>query len=570
MDSWEQRGKALGTALASKLASTSAVVHERSAVWREKASEFGEEVSSKAKEAYAAAKRSDLYQSSAAYITGGSQPIPPPPASSSLSSTATSVSVKDFDRDTNKRRSADALGYSVFGAPLDFVLSRTRLPGASDDVPSIVYRCIEYIEATAIREVGLYRVSGSASGITHLRNMFNINADVDLFAEQPDPNVVCSVLKAFLRELPEPLLTDTLSAKFQMICPNIEEANSPTGSSPEPAKLDKSVINGLTSLCERLPNANAALLRCLLAHLDKIQQHADTNKMTVNNLLVIFSPTLQISSTLLRILILNWRILLPTSQKSVPSRPVSEIRREDSATPISHARPLSASDLVSHGSLYVNPIPKPSRLSSGASVSVSGSRNNTLPRLSSPERDERKPQGLRSSSSFSHEPLDRLGQTATTQKKTSSFGSPHLTATPSIKAGGSQSPEISTSPQRTRPPPPNPPSRPSSVGGTVSIISSAAPLSVEGPSLPIPRQPSSPALGNRISIPPPRPPVPQRVALHRDTTESSHADEEVGKGSSFATAAVVEALASASPGRPAGRRPPPPPPPSKKKLGGDA
>ncbi|KAJ1568126.1 hypothetical protein HK405_003554, partial [Cladochytrium tenue] len=61
--------------MASKLATTSmaaaAAVQERSQVWRDRAQEVGGDLSVRAKEAYAAAKRSEFVERGTAYLSGG-------------------------------------------------------------------------------------------------------------------------------------------------------------------------------------------------------------------------------------------------------------------------------------------------------------------------------------------------------------------------------------------------------------------------------------------------------------------------------------------------------------------
>jgi hypothetical protein len=45
-----------------------------------------------------------------------------------------------------------------------------------------------------------------------------------------------------------------------------------------------------------LPNSNYSLLRVLIAHLIRIVQHAEYNKMTLRNVSIVFAPTLSIPS----------------------------------------------------------------------------------------------------------------------------------------------------------------------------------------------------------------------------------------------------------------------------------
>ena len=61
---------------------------------------------------------------------------------------------------------------------------------------------------------GLFRVSGSHQLVTLLKVQINEGHDVNFVENSTDPHVVAHLLKQFLRELPEPLLTYELYADF--------------------------------------------------------------------------------------------------------------------------------------------------------------------------------------------------------------------------------------------------------------------------------------------------------------------------------------------------------------------
>jgi len=100
----------------------------------------------------------------------------------------------------------------VFGAPL--AEAAKHFPPRDVDVllPSPVYRCIEYLEyKSASDEEGIFRLSGASSVIKTLKERFNNEGDVKLVdGKHYDVHAVASVLKAYLRELPESVLTSSL------------------------------------------------------------------------------------------------------------------------------------------------------------------------------------------------------------------------------------------------------------------------------------------------------------------------------------------------------------------------
>lgn len=59
---------------------------------------------------------------------------------------------------------------AVFGVPLENALSIAQIA----NLPAIVFRCIEYLEAKkADQEEGIYRLSGSSAVIKNLKDRFN-------------------------------------------------------------------------------------------------------------------------------------------------------------------------------------------------------------------------------------------------------------------------------------------------------------------------------------------------------------------------------------------------------------
>ncbi|KAJ2793712.1 Rho GTPase activating protein, partial [Coemansia guatemalensis] len=169
----------------------------------------------------------------------------------------------------------------VFGQPLERTVELTRIR-EHYQLPSIVYRCIEYLDAKmAWLEEGIYRQSGSSLALTQLRKEFNTNRDYNLLklSKPPDIHAVASLLKAYLRELPENVLTARLYQEFVRVVDLAERHDR---------------VHELGRLVSELPLANYTLLRALTAHLIRIVQKASTNRMTLRNIGIVFSPSLGI------------------------------------------------------------------------------------------------------------------------------------------------------------------------------------------------------------------------------------------------------------------------------------
>ena len=107
---------------------------------------------------------------------------------------------------------------AAFGAPLADAVEYCRPPGIDVCLPAVVYRCLEYLESKdASREEGIFRMSGSNVVIKGLKKRFNAEGDFDFLGpDEPyfDVHAVASLLKLYLRELPQPVLTRDLYLEF--------------------------------------------------------------------------------------------------------------------------------------------------------------------------------------------------------------------------------------------------------------------------------------------------------------------------------------------------------------------
>ncbi|KAI1373219.1 RhoGAP-domain-containing protein [Hypoxylon crocopeplum] len=201
----------------------------------------------------------------------------------------------------------------VFGAPL---AEAVRFNGPVDTnvpLPAVVYRCIQYLDfKNAITEEGIFRLSGSNVVIKQLRERFNTEGDVNLLTDNTyyDIHAVASLLKLYLRELPTTILTRDLHMKFVAVT---EVSNHG----------DK--IMSLAELVQQLPLANETLLKYLIAFLIKIINHSDMNKMTVRNVGIVFSPTLNIPAPVFALLLQNYEGIfgIDPEEYELPS-PVSD------------------------------------------------------------------------------------------------------------------------------------------------------------------------------------------------------------------------------------------------------
>ncbi|KIW71831.1 hypothetical protein PV04_00063 [Phialophora macrospora] len=204
----------------------------------------------------------------------------------------------------------------VFGMQLQEAVEYYSPTDVDVYLPAVVYRCVEYLRAkNAANEEGLFRLSGSNIVIRLLKDRFNMEGDVDLLTEDEDYdiNAVASLLKTYLRELPSTILTRELHLEFLK---GLEFPDKPQK------------IATFNTLVHQLPSANFSLLRTLSQYLLEVVQNAERNKMTIKNVGIVFSPTLNIPAPLFAMFLTDFDAIFdkPVERDSVPS---IEIEREE-------------------------------------------------------------------------------------------------------------------------------------------------------------------------------------------------------------------------------------------------
>lgn len=107
----------------------------------------------------------------------------------------------------------------IFGVPLAVAVARNK---SCDGIalPAMFRECVDYIEEFGLTCEGIYRISGVKSKVQALRDAYNKGVPVQL--QEYEPSVVASLLKQFLRELPEPILTAELLPKFELASSKFE------------------------------------------------------------------------------------------------------------------------------------------------------------------------------------------------------------------------------------------------------------------------------------------------------------------------------------------------------------
>ncbi|KAM5219197.1 ralA-binding protein 1 isoform 2-T5 [Hipposideros larvatus] len=223
----------------------------------------------------------------------------------------------------------------IFGIPLADAAERTMMYDGIR-LPAVFRECVDYVEKYGMRCEGIYRVSGIKSKVDELKAAYDREETPNL--EEYEPNTVASLLKQYLRDLPENLLTKELMPRFEEAC----------GRSTESEKVQE-----FQRLLKELPECNYLLISWLIVHMDHVIAKELETKMNIQNISIVLSPTVQISNRVLYVFFthvqelfgnvilkqvtkpLRWSNMatiptLPETQESIKE----EIRRQECETKI--------------------------------------------------------------------------------------------------------------------------------------------------------------------------------------------------------------------------------------------
>ncbi|XP_051028886.1 rho GTPase-activating protein 45 isoform X2 [Acomys russatus] len=167
-----------------------------------------------------------------------------------------------------------------------------------DGVPFIVKKCVCEIERRALHTKGIYRVNGVKTRVEKLCQAFENGKEL-VELSQASPHDISNVLKLYLRQLPEPLISFRFYHELVGLAKESLKAEAEAkaasrgrqdGSESEAATL--AMVGRLRELMRDLPAENRATLLYLLRHLRRIVEMEQDNKMTPGNLGIVFGPTL--------------------------------------------------------------------------------------------------------------------------------------------------------------------------------------------------------------------------------------------------------------------------------------
>ncbi|XP_065069336.1 rho GTPase-activating protein 45-like [Rhopilema esculentum] len=182
---------------------------------------------------------------------------------------------------------------TTFGVDFQKHLDATR----RHDIPLIMEKCITEIDLRCLEVKGIYRVSGVKTKVEALSQQFETaGSAVDL--QSTHPHLITSVLKLYLRELPEPLMTFDLYNDFIQIAKDssglkfTRKENSEVEYDEDNDVKCENIIRRLHECVLKLPHANYFTLVRLMKHLKRVANNDTFNQMSCNNIAIIFGPNL--------------------------------------------------------------------------------------------------------------------------------------------------------------------------------------------------------------------------------------------------------------------------------------
>ncbi|XP_049276677.1 uncharacterized protein LOC125760522 isoform X1 [Anopheles funestus] len=163
------------------------------------------------------------------------------------------------------------------GASINVPLQQCPVSEENPYVPLVLTKCTGIVESKGMGVVGIYRIPGNTAAITQLTETINRGLDEATLRDPrwEDVNVVSSLLKSFIRNLPEPLLPNELYGGFIA-------ADKMTG---------QRRLLELRQLLRRVPPMNYETLKHLMRHLHRVSTHNEVNLMDPRNLAIVFGPS---------------------------------------------------------------------------------------------------------------------------------------------------------------------------------------------------------------------------------------------------------------------------------------
>ncbi|CAL8347746.1 unnamed protein product [Lota lota] len=200
-------------------------------------------------------------------------------------------------------------------------------------VPILVQKCVEFIREHGLSEEGIFRLPGQDNSVRQFRDAFDAG-ERPSFPSDTDVHTVASLLKLYLRELPEPVIPWSQYQEFLNCTYTVNPSTTGLG------KLEKQIA--------LIPRINYNLLGYICRFLFEVQLGSKVNKMSVENLATVMGinllkpqiedPITMMKATpqiqrLMTLMIRHHEELFPPAGDVPPSPPASKTKKKKSSAP---------------------------------------------------------------------------------------------------------------------------------------------------------------------------------------------------------------------------------------------
>lgn len=184
---------------------------------------------------------------------------------------------------TSRKGKKPSRDHGIFGVPLQVQLENDQKRYPFLEVPLFFKQLIEFLMDYGVHVEGILRIPGSFGRIKNLRTDLEEQFYQGRFDwESMSPNDGSALMKQFLRDLPNPLLTHEYRESFAQVqfISNLRDQ-----------------MKALNLLIMALPDAHRNSLELLLRFLQKVVAYKNENKMSLSNVAMIMAPNLFLPSS---------------------------------------------------------------------------------------------------------------------------------------------------------------------------------------------------------------------------------------------------------------------------------
>uniref|UniRef100_A0A673YMM8 Myosin IXB n=1 Tax=Salmo trutta TaxID=8032 RepID=A0A673YMM8_SALTR len=157
---------------------------------------------------------------------------------------------------------------------LHFGVRVCHLTSDKNPVPVVLEIMLEHVEMNGLYTEGIYRKSGSANRMKELHQLMETDPHAVCLEDYPI-HTVTGLVKQWLRELPDPLMTFIHYNDFLRAVEHPEKQEQ---------------LHAIYKVLEQLPSACFNTLERLVFHLVRVSKEESHNRMSPNSLAIVFAP----------------------------------------------------------------------------------------------------------------------------------------------------------------------------------------------------------------------------------------------------------------------------------------